>query len=122
MSNVRTLSAKKLAETVAKLRQEKGLTQERLGDLTGINRIMIGRIEHEDYIPSINQFEALGKVLEFDIAEMFVEKKANNSFLALRSEEMSEEEKDGVEKLFEMMIALRQQVMLRRKFENESPR
>ena len=63
---MRTLSVRKLAETITRLREEKNLTKEELGNLTGINRIMIGRIERE------------------------------------------------------MMISLRQQVMLRRRFEDES--
>ncbi len=117
---MKTLSAKKLAETVTKLREEKGLTKEELGNLTGINRIMIGRIERENFVPSIVQFEALGKVLGFDITEMFVEKEMNNSFIALRSEALNDSEKEGVDKLFKMMLSLRQQVILRRKFENES--
>lgn len=117
---MKTLSAKKLAETVTKLREEKGLTKEELGTLTGINRIMIGRIEREDFVPSIVQFEALGNVLGFDVSDMFVEKEPTNSFIALRSEAINDTEKEGVDRLFKMMIALRQQVILRRKFENES--
>ena len=71
---MRTLSVKKLAETITRLREERNLTQEELGSLTGINRIMIGRIEREDFIPSIIQLEALGNVLGFNIIDMFVEK------------------------------------------------
>lgn len=117
---MKTLSAKKLAETIKKLREEKGYTKEELGNLTGINRIMIGRIEREDFTPSIIQFEALANVLGFDITDMFIEKEKNNSFIALRSEALSENEKEGVDKLFKMMLSLRQQILLREKFENES--
>lgn len=116
---MKTLSTKKLAETVARLRQEKGLTKEELGALTGINRIMIGRIEREDFMPSIVQFEALGNALGFDVTDMFIEKETANSFIALRSEAISENEKEGVDKLFKMMISLRQQIFLRKKFDNE---
>ena len=117
---MKTLSATKLAETVTKLREKKGFTQEKLGALTGINRIMIGRIEREDFIPSIVQFEELGATLGFEITDMFVEKETSNSFIALRSEAFNETEKEGMDKLFKMMIALRQQVILRSKYENES--
>ncbi len=81
---------------------------------------MIGRIEREDFTPSIVQFEALSNVLGFDITEMFVEKERTNSFVALRSEALSDSEKEGVEKLFTMMLSLRQQIQLRSSFENES--
>lgn len=117
---MKTLSTKKLAETVKKRREEKGLTQVSLADLTGINRIMIGRIEREEFTPSILQFEALSSILDFDITDMFVEKEKTNSFVALRSEALSNSEKEGVEKLFTMMLTLRQQIKLRSSFENES--
>ena len=117
---MKTLSSKKLAETVKNLRESKGYTKEELGDLTGINRIMIGRIERENFTPSIAQFEALSNVLNFDFTEMFVEKESTNSFVALRSEALSDIEKEGVEKLFTMMLTLRQQIKLRSSFENES--
>jgi transcriptional regulator with XRE-family HTH domain len=116
---MKKLSARKLADTVKKIRKEKGLTNEKLGDLTGINRIMIGRIESENYIPSISQFENLSDVLGFNISDMFVEQEDNNSFIALRSEAINDTEREGVDKLFKMMIALRQQVILRKKYENE---
>ena len=118
--NTSTLSTKKLAKTISNLRESKGLTKEELGNLTGINRIMIGRIEREDFIPSIVQLEALSSVLGFDLTEMFVEKEQTNSFVALRSETLSDSEKEGVEKLFTMMLSLRQQIKLRSSFENES--
>ncbi|MTI65596.1 MAG: helix-turn-helix domain-containing protein [Firmicutes bacterium] len=117
---MKILSSKKLATTVTKLREEKGYTKEELGKLTGINRIMIGRIEREDFTPSIAQFEALADILGFDITNMFIEKEKKNSFIALRSEALSENEKKGVDKLFKMMLSLRQQILLREKFENES--
>ena len=117
---MKTLSTKKLAETVKKLREEKRFTQGDLGELTGINRIMIGRIEREDFTPSIVQFEVLSKILDFEITDMFVEKDRPNSFVALRSEALSDSEKEGVEKLFTMMLSLRQQIRLRSSFENES--
>lgn len=116
---MKRLSSAKLAETVKKKREEKGLTQEDLKNLTGINRIMIGRIEREDFTPSITQLEALSNILDFEITDMFIEKEETNSFIALRSEALSEGEKEGVERLFTMMLTLRQQILLRRKFENE---
>ncbi len=117
---MKTLSTSKLAKTVKLKREQKGLTQEELSNLTKINRIMIGRIEREDFIPSIAQFEALANTLDFEITDMFVEKEKTNSFVALRSEALSETEKEGVDKLFSMMLSLRQQILLRSKFENES--
>ena len=117
---MKTLSTKKLADTIIRLREEKNYSQGKLGDLTGINRIMIGRIEREDFIPSIAQFEALSNVLGFDLQDMFIEKDKSNSFIALRSEAITDSEREGVEKLFTMMLALRQQIRIRSSYENES--
>lgn len=119
-STMKKLSTSKLANTIKTKREEKELTQEQLSELTGINRVMIGRIERESFIPSITQFESLAKVLEFDITNMFIENQDENSFVAMRSEVLSNSEKEGVEKLFTMMLSLRQQILLRSKFENES--
>ncbi|GBF33980.1 UDP-glucose 6-dehydrogenase [Desulfocucumis palustris] len=115
---MKKLSTAKLAETVKLKREEKGLTQEQLGDLAGINRVMIGRIERENFIPSITQLEFLAKTLNFEITDMFIEEQETNFFIALRSEALSESEKEGVDKLFTMMLTLRQQILLRSKFEN----
>lgn len=114
---MRILSFKKLAETITKLREEKGYTQEKLGNLTGINRIIIDRIEREDFIPSIIQLEELAKVLEFDILEMFICKEGINSLHTFRSRVLNEVEEKGIEQLLKMMSSLRQQIMLGSKFE-----
>lgn len=117
---MKTLSHKKLAETVKELREKRAFTQEELGNKTGINRIMIGRIEREDFTPSVIQLEALSNILGFDLTDLFVEKERTNSFIALRSAVLSDSEKEGVEKLFTMMLSLRQQIQLRRSFQNEA--
>lgn len=117
--NMKKLSVTKLAGIIKTKREEKGLTQDQLSELTGINRIMIGRIERQNFIPSIIQFESLANTLEFEIPDMFIEKEETNSFIAMRSEALSKNEKEGVDKLFTMMLSLRQQILLRSKFENE---
>jgi transcriptional regulator with XRE-family HTH domain len=82
---MKKLSSSKLADIIKLKRKVKKLTQKQLSDLTGINRIMIGRIEREEYIPSINQFESLAIALYFNITDMFVEKQATNLYFALQS-------------------------------------
>lgn len=114
---MKKLSTNKLASTVKAKREQKGMTQDQLSELTGINRVMIGRIEHQDFIPSIVQLESLSSNLNFDITDMFDEQQSKNSFIALRSETLSESEKEGVDKLFSMMLALRKQLLLRSKYD-----
>ena len=70
---MRKLSVDKLVETVHRLRKEQGLTQAQLASATGINRAMIGRMENKDYIPTVEQLQALGETLGFEVVDLFVE-------------------------------------------------
>lgn len=74
---------------------------------------MIGRIERENFIPSIHQFETLANALDFDITDMFIDLQESNSFIALQSEALNESEKKGVDKLLTMILSLRQQILLK---------
>ena len=75
---MRKLSVDKLVETVHRLRKEQGLTQTLLASATGINRAMIGRLENKDYIPTVEQLQALGETLGFEVVDLFVEDGAAN--------------------------------------------
>ena len=110
---MKKLSQIKMAETVKRLRKEKGLTQEQLGNETGMNRLMIGRLENKEYMPSLSQLEKLGEILGFEIPNLFIEREPL-VFTAFRSSSMSEEEKIGVDRMFEMMMASKQQLLLRK--------
>ena len=68
---MRKLSAKKMSDTICKKRKSQGLTQAQLAEKTGIHRGMIGRIENEDYIPTIEQLQKLGEVLDFEVVDLF---------------------------------------------------
>src|SRR5699024_362472 len=74
---MKKLSRELLAEKIFKRRKDLGLTQAQLAEKTGINRLMIGRIENQEYTPSIEQLENLSKVLQFDPAELFITKGEN---------------------------------------------
>lgn len=116
---MRILSINKLSEIVKNQRTEHGYTQEQLSDITGINRIMIGRIERKEYTPSIPQLESLAKTLNFDIIDMFKEANPISVVTSMRSKSLSEVEETGVETLFSMMLFLKQQIALRGSAENE---
>lgn len=77
---MKEFSMEKLIDTILKRRKELKLTQVQLGDKTGINRTMIGRIENNEYVPSIAQLQALAEALDFDITDIFVEEKETNIF------------------------------------------
>lgn len=69
---MKKFSCKLIADTVVKLRKEKKLSQGALSEMTGINRSMIGRIENEEYMPTIEQLETLAEALHFEITDMIV--------------------------------------------------
>lgn len=115
---MKRLSQEKLIATVSKLRKEKSLTQEQLSNETGINRQMIGRLENSEYMPSIPQLEKLAEVLGFDIPELYVDNEPM-IYTAFRRSSMSEAEKEGVDHMFEMMMASKQQLLLRKAMLNE---
>ena len=70
---MKKLSIDNLVETVHRLRKEKRMTQAQLAAATGINRAMIGRMENKDYVPTIEQLQALGQTLGFEVVDLFVE-------------------------------------------------
>ena len=113
---MKRLSLADLAETIKSNRIEKGITQEQLCKKTGINRNMIGRM---DYIPTIPQLEKLAEVLDFDVDRLFVENNQSTVFTAFRGSKLSDEERAGAEHLMEMMLAARQQIMLRKDLHHE---
>lgn len=116
---MKRLSLADLAETIKSNRIEKGITQEQLCKKTGINRNMIGRIERMDYIPTIPQLEKLAEVLDFDVDRLFVENNQSTVFTAFRGSKLSDEERAGAEHLMEMMLAARQQIVLRKALHHE---
>lgn len=73
---MKTLSKKRLSETLISKRKELNFTQKMLSEATGINRAMISRAEKMDYIPSIEQLEKLSEQLHFDITDLFEEKRS----------------------------------------------
>ncbi len=68
---MKKLSVKKMSYTICQRRKGQGLTQAQLAEKTGIHRGMIGRIENGDYIPTIEQLQKLGEVLDFEVVDLF---------------------------------------------------
>lgn len=114
------LSLNKLSDLLKQKRNEKNITQEQLCEKTGINRNMIGRIERMTYIPTITQLEKIAEVLSFDIEELFVDDNKPSVYTAFRGSQMTEEERKGAEHLMDMMLAAKQQIMLRKALYHES--
>ena len=75
---MKKFSKSALAATIRAQRDALNITQAQLSEITGINRTMIGRIEREDYIPTIPQLEKLAEVLQFDPLQLFMSGNAND--------------------------------------------
>ncbi len=114
------LSLQRLSDLIKQRRNEKNITQEQLCEKTGINRNMIGRIERMTYVPTIPQLEKLADVLSFDIEELFVDHNKPGVYTAFRGGHMTLEERRGTEHLMNMMVAAKQQIMLRKALHHEA--
>lgn len=70
---MKKLSYQKMVDTIIAGRKTKNITQAQLGEMSGINRGMISRLESFDYIPSIDQLQAIAEALDFEVADLFEE-------------------------------------------------
>lgn len=70
---MKKLSVDKMVKTITYKRKGKNITQAQLAEITGMNRGMISRLESSDYIPSINQLQAIAEVLDFEVVDLFEE-------------------------------------------------
>ena len=70
---MKKISYQKMADLVIAKRKEKKLTQAQLAEMTGIHRAMISRLEALDYIPSIDQLQAIAEALGFEVTDLFEE-------------------------------------------------
>lgn len=70
---MKKLSLTALSKAVIEKRKENKITQSELSKLTGIHRGMIGRLENQEYIPSIEQLQSLCEVLSLNITDFFIE-------------------------------------------------
>lgn len=53
-----------MARNLKRLRRERGLTQEELADLAGLNRNYVGMIERQENAASVDTLEALAQALQ----------------------------------------------------------
>lgn len=72
---MKKLSKLLLANTIADRRKAKRMTQAQLAQAAGMHRTMIGRVENQDYVPTIDQLERLAETLDFDVTDLFVEER-----------------------------------------------
>ncbi len=66
----RTTAQQKLGKKLRELRTEAGLSQERLGEITGLDRTYISGIERGVRNPSLRNIEKLAKALKVSVSEL----------------------------------------------------
>ena len=116
---MKILSLIVLADIIKSQRTKKNITQEQLYEQSGINRNMIGRIERMNYIPTIPQLEKLASVLSFDMEKVFVDENKPTVFTSFSDSHMTDEEQSDVDHLMDMILAAKQQIMLRKALHHE---
>lgn len=84
-NTLKKLSLHLLADTVATTRKAKKMTQAQLAEITGINRALISKLESMEFTPSIEQLQALGEALNFEVTDMFIDSATNASIEIDRS-------------------------------------
>lgn len=110
---MKKIDLKKLSQMIQEKRREKNLTQDSLGELTGINRQIIGRIELGKTIPSVQQLETLLQVLDIEFESILESNDKKDVFMAMRGEAKTAEERMGLEKMISMMLCLKKHDRLR---------
>ena len=75
---MKKLSLSLLSDTVISRRKALNMTQAELAKKAGMNRSMLSKLETQDYIPSINQLQALAECLGFEPTELFIDPEACN--------------------------------------------
>lgn len=64
---------KRFGLTIKRLREKKGISQEKLGEISDLHRTYIGMIERAEKNVTLKSIEKLAKALEMEISEIFVE-------------------------------------------------
>ncbi len=64
---------RRFGELARRMRLERGLSQERLGELSGLHRNYIGAIERAERTPSIVAADRMARALGTTLGEMFAE-------------------------------------------------
>ena len=69
----RDAAPRRCGELVGRLRVERGLSQERLGEFTGMHRNYIGAVERVERTPSIVAADRIAGALGLSLAGLFAE-------------------------------------------------
>lgn len=92
-------------KTIARLREEKGLSQTELADKSGVSRVMIGKYERGDAVPSIEAAKKIADALDVSL-DYLVGEGINSTFdkkTLKRFQEIAELESSKKQVLFDLI-------------------
>ncbi len=69
---------KRFGLTIKRLRERKGISQEKLGEISDLHRTYIGMIERAERNITLKNIEKLAKALGTDISKIFEELESTN--------------------------------------------
>ena len=69
---------KRFGLTIKRLRESKGISQEKLGEISDLHRTYIGMIERAERNITLKNIEKLAKALGTDISKIFEELESTN--------------------------------------------
>lgn len=109
---------KNISEVISFLRKQKGMTQEELGGLTDLSRVIIAKIENSQRAISLEEAIKISKVLDTDVDTMYgyieKEEKEDTTFvMAFRAKGMTTEHLQEVKRIELLVDALFAQEAIR---------
>jgi len=85
----------KIGRQIRRMRREKGITLEKVGELTGFTKAYISLIESGKKLPPIGTLSKIAHVLDVDIGAFFNQKKTEDDVNVVRKEERKTVVRDG---------------------------
>ena len=70
---------KRFGLTIKRLREKKGISQEKLGEISDLHRTYIGMVERAERNITLKNIEKIAKALETDISKVFEELESTNT-------------------------------------------
>lgn len=101
--------AEKFGQRIRSLRKERGMSQERLAEKSGLHNTYIGQIERGEKNPSLESIEKLSKGLDISVAELFetfAEKPQSTSAIKKLNEMIEKLPPKTIENLVKMVADL----------------
>lgn len=99
------ISLKKIALICKTYRKDKDFNQNQMADILSINPQIYGKIEREQHLPKLDQIENILQVTQSTFDSILEDNKPD-VFIALKGEAKTENEKQIIDEMIEMILCL----------------